>query len=133
MKKILALVLALIMAFTANVFVIASAADETDPTTQGEVAPAEETEEDVDYLAQIGEMILDSPAGMGTIYVKFALVIAKIALVFAKIANALGIIDADKMVFDFVKGLLQKGNEEPEAPVTEPTEPTETTVAPVLA
>ena len=140
MKKIIALLLALIMTFSVATVAFATEAEAPAEDTET-TAPVETPEEDKKISDQLGEMLgeyeklLDLPFGV----VGPALKIAKIALKFLKVylklcdVFHLDPVDTAYAIFDYVSGVLEdNGIELPgvgeEAPEEAPAEP-ETTVA----
>lgn len=105
MKKVIALILAIIM--TLSIGVVAFAADETpaEPTTTATETGDEEFNP------------MDLPAWLIPVALKLGKIALKIAKVFVKIATAFGIInsgDIIEKITDFING-IQKPDTKPEA------------------
>lgn len=123
MKKIIALLLALIMAFSMGTVAFAEGTD-----TNGETTPPvveEEDTEGTDEDSILGEYdwILDLPFGTVKPALKIAKIVLKLAKVYVKLGIIFGVIDKDELVgqiSDFI-GSLIGGEEAPE--VNENVEP----------
>ena len=104
MKKVIALVLAMIMLFSTGMVAFAADAEvPAEPTTA-----ASDSEDSFDPM--------DLPAWMIPVALKLGKIALKIAKVFVKIATIFGIVDKGDLVnkiTDFINGLVNSGNEEP--------------------
>lgn len=127
MKKIIALLLALIMTFSMGTVAFAEGTDTNDDTTAETTPPAdgEEDAEDTEEDSILGEYdwILDLPFGTVKPALKIAKIVLKLAKVYVKLAIIFGVIDKDALVDqigDFI-GSLIGGEEAPE--VDENVEP----------
>ena len=120
MKKIIALILALIMAFSMGTVAFAEGTDVNDDTSAGTTAPEEDDDaEGTEEESILGEYdwILDLPFGTVKPALKLAKIVLKLAKVYVKLGIIFGIIDKDALVEqigDFI-GSLIGGEEAPEA------------------
>lgn len=114
MKKIIALLLALIMTFSMGT--VAFATDVADEGTQDieTILPDEnEDEEAEDSLLGEYDWILDLPFGTVKPALKIAKIVLKLAKVYVKLGFVFGFIDKEafmQQVYDFIGGLI--GSEE---------------------
>lgn len=102
MKKVIALVLAMIMLFSTGM--VAFAADAEAPAEPTTAASEEEFNP------------MDLPAWMIPVALKLGKIALKIAKVFVKIATIFGIVDKGDLVnkiTDFINGLVKPGDSEP--------------------
>ena len=127
MKKVIALILALIMTFSMGTVAFAEGdvteAPETNAPVEGgdEAADEEEAaEEEKDSLLGEYDWILDLPFGTVKPALKIAKIVLKLAKVYVKLGVIFGFVDKDALmeqVYDFIGGLI--GSEEaPEADTT---------------
>ena len=112
MKKIIALLLALIMTFSMGT--VAFAEDETAGNSQeiGTIEPGED-EEAGDSLLGEYDWILDLPFGTVKPALKLAKIVLKLAKVYVKLGFVFGFVDKEafmQQVYDFIGGLI--GSEE---------------------
>lgn len=109
MKKIIALLLALIMTFSMGTVAFAEGTD-----TNGETTPPvveEEDTEGTDEDSLLGEYdwILDLPFGTVKPALKIAKIVLKLAKVYIKLGVVFGFVDKDALmqqVYDFIGGLI---------------------------
>ena len=113
MKKIIALLLALIMTFSMGTVAFAEGTDTNDDTTVETTPPAEEEGEEEAPLLGEYDWILDLPFGTVKPALKVAKIVLKLAKVYVKLGLIFGIIDKEafmQQIGDFIGGLI--GNEE---------------------
>ena len=122
MKKLIAVLLAVLMMF--SVVTVAFAEGEADDTTTTTAAAAEEENSNAALDSIIKLLIGDGsienmPVGTAKAGLKIAKVFLKLAKAFIKVGDALGFIDGDKIFLDLVNnvaGMFNTGDEEAPAP-----------------
>lgn len=134
MKKIIALLLALIMSFSVVTVVFATDAEAPEADTET-TAPAETPEEDATISDQLDEMlgeynwILDLPFGVVPPALKIAKIALKFLKVYLKICDVFHLdpVDTAYAIFDYVSGAIEDSGieipgvgEETEPETTEP-------------
>jgi hypothetical protein len=141
MKKIIALLLALMMTFSVATVAFATEAEAPAEDTET-TAPVETPEEDKKISDQLGEMLgeyeklLDLPFGVVGPALKIAKIALKFLKVYLKICDVFHLdpVDTAYAIFDYVSGVLEdNGIEIPgtgeEAPEEAPAEPGTTVAA----
>lgn len=122
MKKIIALLLALIMTFSMGTVAFAEGEEGTTPDTSETTPPAEEEgteEEGADEDSLLGEYdwILDLPFGTVKPALKVAKIVLKLAKVYLKLGFVFGFVDKEafmQQVGDFISGLIGDAEQAPE-------------------
>lgn len=127
MKKIIALLLALIMTFSMGTVAFAEETDTNGDASSSTTAPEDGDTDDSEEESILGEYdwILDLPFGTVKPALKIAKIVLKLAKVYVKLGIIFGVIDKDALVdqiSDFIGGLIA-GEEAPEAEGTETTTP----------
>ena len=119
MKKLIAVLLAVLMMF--SVVTVAFAEGEADDTTTT-AAAEENSNAALDSIIKllIGDGSIENmPVGTAKAGLKIAKVFLKLAKAFIKVGDALGLIDGDKIFLDLVNnvaGMFNTGEEEAPAP-----------------
>ena len=122
MKKIIALLLALIMIFSMGTVAFAEGEDVNGDTSSETTPPAEEEgaeEEGTDEDSLLGEYdwILDLPFGTVKPAFKIAKIVLKLAKVYLKLGFVFGFVDKEafmQQVGDFISGLIGDAEQAPE-------------------
>ena len=120
MKKLIALLLAVLMMF--SVVTVAFAEGEPDDTTTTAAAEEENSNAALESIIKllIGDGSIENmPIGTAKAGLKIAKIFLKLAKAFIKVGDALGFIDGDKIFLDLVNsvaGQFNTGDEEAPAP-----------------
>ena len=109
MKKIIALLLALIMAFSMGTVAFAEDSVELPPVVENNGENEDEEAAEEDSLLGEYDWILDLPFGTVKPALKIAKIVLKLAKVYVKLGFVFGFIDKEafmQQVYDFIGGLI---------------------------
>lgn len=136
MKKIIALLLALVMAFSmSTVAFVAFAEDASDPAGETTTVPAEDGNKNP-FEGMTEEEIMDFIMGLDMHTVKFLFHVAKIGVKIAFVLDKLGFIDLSPIknaildaVWNIISDYIKQPGEEPSEPETTGVPSTELAIA----